>query len=64
MPHYRFVLNGAETEPARSEEFGLFNDEGALRFARRYGHNGSVEIWEANRLVGRVEPARILTPAE
>ena len=57
MPHYRFVLTSAGHAQDRTEEYGIFNDEGALRFARRFGHNAPVEIWEEQRLVGRVGPA-------
>jgi len=58
MPHYRFVLTGAGDGASRAEEYGIFNDQGALQFARRFAHNGPVEIWEEQRLVGRVEPAQ------
>jgi len=58
MPHYRFVLTGSGEGHARAEEYGIFNDQGALQFARRYAHNAPVEIWEEQRLVGRVEPAQ------
>jgi hypothetical protein len=60
MPHYRFVLTDAETGVGRAQEFGLFNDSGALQFARRYAHGREVEVWESERLVGRVEPAPTL----
>ena len=58
MPHYRFVLTAAGEGDSRAEEYGIFNDQGALQFARRFAHNGPVEIWEEQRLVGRVEPAQ------
>ena len=58
MPQYRFVLTGAGEGDSRAEEYGLFNDQGALQFARRYAHNAPVEIWEEQRLVGRVDPAQ------
>ena len=58
MPHYRFVLTGAGEGDGRAEEYGIFNDQGALQFARRFAHNGPVEIWDEQRLVGRVEPAQ------
>ena len=58
MPHYRFVLAGAGESDGRDEEYGIFNDQGALQFARRFAHNGPVEIWDEQRLVGRVEPAQ------
>jgi hypothetical protein len=58
MPHYRFVLTSSGQEQDRAEEYGIFNDEGALQFARRFGHNAPVEIWEQQRLVGRIEPAQ------
>ena len=58
MPQYRFVLTGAGEGDSRAEEYGIFNDQGALQFARRYAHNAPVEIWEEQRLVGRIEPAQ------
>jgi len=58
MPQYRFVLTDKETGSERAEEFGIFNDQGAMQFARRYGHNRDVEVWQQERLVGRIEPAR------
>lgn len=58
MPHYRFVLTRARGGDVRAEEYGIFNDQGALQFARRFSHNGPVEIWEEQRLVGRIEPAQ------
>ena len=63
MPHYRFVTKAAEAGTDQAEEFGIFNDEGALQFARRYGRNRAVEVWESERLVGRVEPSRPLIGA-
>lgn len=63
MPQYRFVLRSADTGAERAEEFGIFNDEGALQFARRFGHNREVEVWQQERLVGRIEPARPLVGA-
>ena len=58
MPHYRFVLTGAGQSGGRAEEFGIFNDQGALQLARRFAHSAPVEIWEEQRLVGRVQPAQ------
>ena len=58
MPHYRFVLTGTGEGDGRAEEYGIFNDQGALQFARRFAHNAPVEIWEEQRLVGTVEPAQ------
>jgi hypothetical protein len=58
MPHYRFVLAGPGDTDVRAEEYGIFNDQGALQFARRFAHNRAVEIWEEQRLVGRIEPAQ------
>jgi hypothetical protein len=58
MPHYRFVLTRAADGDVRAEEYGIFNDRGALQFARRFSRNGSVEIWEEERLVGRIEAAQ------
>lgn len=57
MPQYRFVLT--DTAAGRAEEYGLFNDQGALQFARRFGDGREVEVWERERLVGRVAPAQI-----
>ncbi len=58
MPHYRFVLTGPGEGDSRAEEYGIFNDQGALQFARRFAHNATVEIWEEQRLVGRIESAQ------
>lgn len=58
MPQYRFVLTGVGDSHGRAEEYGLFNDQGALQFARRFAHSAPVEIWDEQRLVGRVEPAQ------
>lgn len=63
MPHYRFVLRGSDESAERAEEFGIFNDEGAVQFACRYGHGSIVEVWEQQRLVGRVEAGRALIDA-
>ena len=58
MPHYRFVLTDDSSGTGRAEEFGIFNDKGALQFARRFANNRQVEVWERERLVGRVDPVR------
>lgn len=57
MPQYRFVLTDKDTGSERAEEFGIFNDQGALQFARRYDHNREVQVWQQGRFVGRVSPA-------
>lgn len=62
MPQYRFVLGADEAGSPQAEEFGIFNDAGALQFARRYSHSRPVEVWERERLVGRIEPSH--SPAE
>jgi hypothetical protein len=64
MPQYRFVLREADQGAERAEEFGIFNDEGAMQFARRYGASNPVEVWHQERLVGRVEPSRMPVTAE
>ncbi|HEY0114858.1 MAG TPA: hypothetical protein VGB54_03975 [Allosphingosinicella sp.] len=64
MPQYRFILSNTEASAERAEEFGIFNDEGAMRFARRYGGNRAVEVWEQERLVGRIESNRTLIEAD
>ena len=64
MPHYRFILREADESPERAEEFGIFNDEGAMQVARRYGGNKPVEVWEQERLVGRIEPSRTPVTAD
>ena len=63
MPSYRFVLRDDFERAAPAEEIGLFNDEGALQYARRIGRNKAVEIWCEARLVGRVEPRAADSPA-
>ena len=55
---HEWYQNLTKGEAARAEEYGIFNDQGALQFARRFAHNAPVEIWEEQRLVGRVEPAQ------
>jgi hypothetical protein len=61
MPQYRFVVTDASAGTQRAEEYGIFNDQGAMQFARRFGHNREIEVWQQERLVGRVgraaEPA-------
>jgi len=56
MPQYRFVLTEGESGAGRAEEYGIFNDRGALQFARRFAHGHAIEVWERERLVGRVAP--------
>jgi hypothetical protein len=56
MPNYRFVLRNGGDKPEEAEELGIFNDDGALQYARRISHNRTVEVWHEARLVGRVEP--------
>ena len=56
MPNYRFVLSVGGDRPGQVEELGIFNDEGALLYARRLSSNRPVEVWEQARLVGRVDP--------
>ena len=63
MPQYRFVMRSGDAGAERAEEFGIFNDEGALQFARRFGQNREVEVWQQERLVGRVDPALPLATA-
>jgi hypothetical protein len=63
MPQYRFVVR-SDAGAERAQEFGIFNDEGALQYARRFGHDREVEVWQQERLVGRVEPARPLASAD
>lgn len=64
MPHYRFVLRDGDQQAERAEEFGIFNDEGAMQFARRYRANTPVEVWQQERLVGRIEPVGALVAAD
>lgn len=62
MPTYQFRItsNGG----VRTEEFGLFNDEGALRYAARYGQGDAIEVRSGDRTVGVVrKPAPTLEPA-
>ena len=59
MPQYRFVLKTTDDRPVRTEEYGIFNDQGALQYARRLSRNRSVEIWDQSRLVGRIEPMAV-----
>lgn len=62
MPSYRFILKVSEDQAGQAEEFGLFNDEGAIQYARRLSPNHIVEVWQDSRLVGRVEPNVIAAP--
>jgi hypothetical protein len=55
MPNYRFVIVDDDGRHP-PEERGLFNDEGALQYARRLSGSRPVEIWSDARLVGRVDP--------
>lgn len=59
MPQYRFVLTDAQSGSGRAAEFGIFNDQGALQFARRFGDGREIEVWDRERLVGRVAPAPV-----
>lgn len=62
MPNYRFVTKTDDDRTERAEEFGMFNDQGAISFARRMAGNRAVEIWNQSRLVARVEPNSRVQP--
>lgn len=67
MPNYRFVMRHGESDLFEAEEVGIFNDEGAIQYARRISHNRIVEVWNGSRLVASVEPksrASVPMPAE
>jgi hypothetical protein len=63
MPNYRFVLSSGGGQREEAEELGIFNDEGALLYARRLSHSRGVEVWQEARLVGRIEPRAEDAPA-
>jgi hypothetical protein len=56
VPNYRFVMRNGGSDRLEAEEVGIFNDEGAIQYARRISHNRIVEVWNGSRLVGSVEP--------
>ncbi len=59
MPMYRFSRIGTDRQDIRGREFGFFNDDGALQHARRLQRSEVIEVWQQDRLVGRLEPELI-----
>lgn len=53
MPTYQFWIS--DKAGVRTEEFGLFNDEGAMRYAARYGQGDLIEVRCGERTVGVVQ---------
>jgi hypothetical protein len=56
MPMYRFSSIGTDRADGLAGEFGFFNDDGALQHARRLQRSKVIEVWQQDRLVGRLEP--------
>ena len=56
MPIYRFNRIGSDRQDIRAHEFCFFNDDGALQHERRLQRSEVIEVWQQDRLVGRLDP--------
>lgn len=61
---YRFYVLGRRGEFAQGVDLHCEDDEAALLYAESIVTAYGVEVWQANRFVGRIEPGQpILRPA-
>lgn len=58
MKRFRFFLLDSMGRIDRGLERDCLNDAEALDFARQQTDAASVEVWQAQRLVARVQPRR------
>jgi hypothetical protein len=57
MPYYHFFFLDLESVVANRGGFHFAADEQALDRARKLHSIGGIEVWQAARLVGKIEPA-------